>query len=56
MRTDLEEMTLVPDLDAHRALLALQTHSLPLAVVDGDRVVGLLSEQDAMKWLLLHQR
>ncbi len=56
MRTDLGDMTLVPDLDAHRALLALQTHSLPLAVVEGDRVVGLLSEQDAMKWLLLHQR
>jgi len=56
MRTDLGDMTLAPGLDAHRALLALQTHSLPLAVVEGDRVVGLLSEQDAMKWLLLHQR
>ena len=56
MRTDLEAMTLPADTDANRALLALGTHSSPLAVVEGNRVIGLLSQLDVMKWLHLHQQ
>ncbi len=55
MRTDLAALTLHPDTDANQTLLALATHSSPLAVVEGNRVVGLLSQFDAMKWLQLHQ-
>jgi hypothetical protein len=34
--------------------MALRT--TPLAVVRGDQVVGLLSQEDLMKWLTLHGR
>jgi predicted transcriptional regulator len=56
MRTDLGALTLPPDTGANQTLLALSTHSTPLAVVESRRVVGLLSQFDAMKWLQLHQR
>ncbi len=56
MRTDLGELTLAPDTSANQTLLALVTHSSPLAIVEGKRVVGLLSQFDAMKWLQLHQQ
>ena len=55
MRTDLAALTLAPETDANQTLLALATHSSPLAIVEGNRVVGLLSQFDAMKWLQLHQ-
>ena len=29
---------------------------IPLAIVEGHRVIGLLSEFDTLKWLLLHQK
>jgi Zn-dependent protease/predicted transcriptional regulator len=56
MRSDLPAMTVAPGMDAHRALRLLNSRDLPLVVVEGGRAVGLLSQQDAMKWLLLHQR
>jgi predicted transcriptional regulator len=56
MRTDLGALTLAPDTNANQTLLALATHSTPLAIVEGKRVVGLLSQFDAMKWLQLHQQ
>ena len=55
MRTDLSALTLGPDTDASRTMLVLGSHSFPLAVVEDNRVIGLLSQVDAMKWLLLHQ-
>jgi Zn-dependent protease len=56
MRTDLGALSLAPDADANRALLAVSTHSSPLAIVEGNRVIGLLAQADTVKWLLLHQR
>lgn len=55
MRTDLVALSLAPDVDANQALLAVSTHSSPLAIVEGNRVIGLLCEADTVKWLLLHQ-
>jgi len=37
-------------------MLKFITHSTPLAIVEGNRVVGLLSQADTVKWLLLHQK
>jgi hypothetical protein len=48
-------MTLHPDTDANNTLLALVTHDTPLAIVENRRVIGLLSQFDAMKHLQLHQ-
>ena len=56
MRTDLAALTMDPDTDARRVLEILGTGSVPLAVVDRGRVLGLLSAADAAKWVLLHQR
>jgi Zn-dependent protease len=56
MRTDLGAHSLHPDTEAKRALELLGTSGIPMAVVEQDRVVGLLSEADAAKWLVLHQR
>lgn len=56
MRTDLGALTLPPGADANQALLAVSTHSSPLAIVEGNRVIGLLSQADTVKWLLLHQK
>jgi len=54
MRTDLAAHTIPARTDANRALALLGSHGAPLAVVEDTRVVGLLSQQDAMKWLLFH--
>ena len=56
MRTDLGAHSLHPDTEAKRALELLGSSGIPMAVVERDRVVGLLSEADAAKWLVLHQR
>ena len=49
-------LSLAPNADANKALLAVITHSTPLAIVEGNRVIGLLSQADTVKWLLLHQK
>jgi Zn-dependent protease/predicted transcriptional regulator len=54
MRTDLDALTLPADTDASRALTELGSHNSPLAVVAGNRVVGLLSQLDVIRWLQLH--
>jgi Zn-dependent protease/predicted transcriptional regulator len=54
MRTDLGAQSLPPDTDANQTLLALSTHSAPLAVVENNRVIGLLSQFDSIKWVQLH--
>ena len=56
MRTDLAALSLPPETDANQTLLALNAHDSPLAIVEGHRVIGLLSEFDTLKWLLLHQK
>ena len=56
MRTDLGALSLPPETDANQTLLALSTHDSPLAIVEEHRVIGLLSEFDTLKWLLLHQK
>ena len=56
MRTDLGAMTLRPDVDAASVLAQLAGHGGPMAVTEGDRVIGLLAQSDAVRWLLLHQR
>ncbi len=54
MKTSVGALTLHPDIDATRALTTLETHQSPLAVVEHGRVIGLISQADALKWLLLH--
>ena len=56
MRSNYSRQTLHPDTDANKTLLALATHSAPLAVVENGEVLGLVSQLDAMKWLQLHQQ
>lgn len=56
MRTDLRALTLLPETDANSTLKTLGQHDTPMAVVENSRVIGLLAESDAMKWLLLNQR
>jgi hypothetical protein len=53
---DNEICKLIRQMDADQALLALNLHNTPLAVVEGNQVIGLLSQFDTTKWLLLHQR
>jgi Zn-dependent protease/predicted transcriptional regulator len=55
MRTDLAAHTLHPDTDAQQGLAILNTRNSPLAIVEDNRVIGLLAQSDAVKWLLLHQ-
>ena len=55
MRTDLAALTMGPDVDARSALERLSASGVPVAVVEGSRVVGLVSGVDATKWLVLHQ-
>ena len=55
MRSDLAAQTLAPDTDANQALLALTTRNSPLAIVENNRVIGLLSQVDVMKRLALRQ-
>jgi Zn-dependent protease/predicted transcriptional regulator len=56
MHTKLSQFTLAPETDANQAMVALSRHNAPLAVVENNRVIGLLSQADTMKWLLLHHR
>lgn len=56
MRTDLGALSLAPGTEARRAFEALGSVGMPLAVVEQGRVLGLLSEADAAKWLVLHQQ
>ena len=55
MRTDLGALTLSPDTNAQHTLQILGQHDTPMAIVENNRVVGLLAESDAIKWLMLHQ-
>jgi predicted transcriptional regulator len=54
MKTRLDALTIAPDLDATRTMAALDMQQTPLAVVESGRVIGLISQLDAMKWLQLH--
>ena len=56
MRTELDDLTLQADADAMQATQRLALRTTPMAVVRGDQVVGLLSQEDLMKWLTLHGR
>jgi Zn-dependent protease len=56
MRTNLSGSTLPPETDANQAMQALNIHATPLAIVEGNKVIGLLSQADTMKWLVMHQR
>jgi Zn-dependent protease/predicted transcriptional regulator len=53
MKTRLGHLTLNPGIDATRTMAALDAHQSPLAVVEDGRVIGLISQMDAMKWLFL---
>ncbi len=55
MRNDLAALTLAPATEARLVLERLGASGLPLAVVEGGRVLGLLSAADAAKWMALHQ-
>jgi len=55
MRTDLGALTLRPETEAKQALERLGEVGLPLAVVEGGRVLGLLSAADTAKWMVLRQ-
>ena len=53
MKTRLGTLTIHPDTDATRTMTALDTQQSPLAVVEDGRIIGLISEMDAVKWLFL---
>lgn len=55
MQTELEDMTLPPEADAMKAMKRLSSRSAPMAVVRDGEVVGLLSQDDVVKWLALHR-
>ena len=55
MRNDLAALTLAPGTEAKLVLERLGVSAAPLAVVEGSRVLGLLSAADAAKWMALHQ-
>lgn len=56
MRTDLDELSLPPNADAMKAMERLSLSGGPLAVVRGEEVLGLLAQDDVVKWLALHRR
>ena len=56
MRKDLAALTLAPGTEARLVLERLGVSGLPLAVVEGGRVLGLLSAADTAKWMALHQQ
>jgi len=54
MRTDLAGLSVHPEMSAENAMQVLSARSTPLIVVEDDKIVGLLSQSDAVKWLALH--
>jgi CBS-domain-containing membrane protein len=57
MRAPGSAPTLAPDTPADQAFEALSAApDRPLAVLDGNRMVGLLASADVMRWLHLHGR
>ncbi len=56
MCKDLAALTLAPGTEARLVLERLGVSGLPLAVVEGGRVLGLLSAADTAKWMALHQQ
>lgn len=56
MRTDLEELTLSANADAMKALERLSLADTPMAVMRDGQVLGLVAQEDVMKWLALHRR
>lgn len=56
MRTDVDELSLAPHADAMKAMERLSLSNSPLAVVRGHEVLGLLAQDDLVKWLALHPR
>ncbi|MDZ7825536.1 MAG: site-2 protease family protein [Gammaproteobacteria bacterium] len=57
MRAPGSAPTLAPDTPADQAFDQLSTSpDRPLAVLDGERMVGLLASADVMRWLALHGR
>jgi predicted transcriptional regulator len=56
MRTDLDELSLPPHADAMKAMERLSLSGSPLAVVRGEEVLGLVAQDDMVKWLALHRR
>lgn len=56
MQTNIDDMTVDADADAMKALEGLSLRDTPMAVIRGDEVVGLVAQDDVLKWLTLHQR
>jgi CBS-domain-containing membrane protein len=56
MQKNLQEMTLSPEADAMKAMERLSFSNTPMAVVRDGEVIGLLSQEDVVKWLTLHQK
>ena len=54
MQTDLTGMSVHTEMDAAKAIQLLSARSTPLAVVQDDKIVGIFSQADAVKWLALH--
>lgn len=54
MRTELDELSLPAGTDAMKAMERLSLGGMPMAVVQNGEVVGLLSQEDMVKWLALH--
>jgi Zn-dependent protease len=56
MRTDVDALSLPAHADAMKAMERLSAGGMPMAVVRNGEVVGLLSQEDMVKWLALHPR
>ncbi len=54
MRTDLAGLSVHPEMSAENAMQVLSARGTPLIVVEDEKIVGLLSQSDAVKWLALH--
>lgn len=56
MHTDLDRMTVPANADAMKASERMSHGGTPMAVVRGEQVVGLICQEDMVKWLTLHPR